>query len=111
MADYDVTLEGSALEYDTVEAEFPQSIKIDSTHTLVTWQGSGNDGFVQVMERNDTTEAVTAKGSKLEHDTGIQYLSSIQQIDSNHFALFYVGNDVYVQTIEVNLTTWAVSEV
>jgi hypothetical protein len=58
MADYDVTLAGSAFRI-TFDGYNFSSVKIDSTHALAVWSDVGSDGFAQVLERDPSDESIT----------------------------------------------------
>jgi len=108
-----ITTLGTPLEYDATNGRFPECIKVDANHFLNFWSGTDNDGFAQVFTVNLTTWAVTATGTPLEFDTAGYFGGSVAQVDSNHFTLFYIDNSIngIVSNFEVNLTTYAVTEV
>jgi hypothetical protein len=113
MAAWDITTAGAAFEFETTLMQFPTiPIAVDANHFFASYAGSGSDGFVSVFTVNTTTWAVTEAGT-LEHDTQNQQYSAAVQIDTNHFAVFYLGSattlDGFVQTFTVNTSTWAVS--
>lgn len=112
MSDYDISMLDSALEFDTTEWWYISSFKIDSTHVLVCWTGSDNDGFAQVFEVDTWDYSVSKLWTALEFDTLQAYYNSIEQIDENHFICFYTwyGFDGFATVLEVNLSTWAVTE-
>jgi hypothetical protein len=103
---------GSALEFDTSNGLKSKCIKVDATHFLAVWSGSGNDGFAQVFTVNTSTWAVTATGTALEFDTSNGVDFSLAQVDANHFICFYsgAGDDGLATILEVNLGTFAVTE-
>lgn len=111
MASYDITLKGTALEFDTTDCNSNSCYAIDSTHVINFWGGVLGDGFAQVFAVNTTTWAVTTAGAALEFDTQDGISNSCFIIDSNHFINFYRGlsGDGYVQTYTVNTTTWAIT--
>jgi len=55
--------------------------------------------------------SVTTAAAILEFETSLDAYNSCYQIDSNHFINFWFGvdSDGYVQTFEVNTTTWAIT--
>jgi len=106
---------GTALEFDTVDGLENKCLRISSTRFINFWSGSGSDGFVQVFAV-DTTSAnytVTALGTALEFDTSDNSSNAPAQIDANHFINFYTGvsGGGFVSNFEVNLATFAVTEV
>ncbi len=111
MADYDVTTAGSAIEFDTVLAQFNSAVKIDETHFINFWSGNGSDGFAQVFAVSTSTWAVTTAAASLEFDT--TYAGNIQSvaIDSNHFLVSRTNTSSYcvAQVFAVSTSTWAVT--
>ena len=107
------TLEGTPLEFDTTNGEWNACHRIDGTHYINFWTGASGDGFAQVFLVNTTTWAVTALGTPLEFDTAEATYNAVTQIDSNHFMNCYrgTGSDGIASIFEVNLGTWAVTEV
>jgi len=113
MANWDITTAGSAFEFETTLMAHPtKPYVIDTNHFFVSYQGAASDGFASVFAVNTSTWAVTEAGT-LEHDTQNQTWSSCVQIDTNHFAVWYLGSttttDAYVQTFAVNTSTWAIT--
>jgi hypothetical protein len=106
-----VTTASASLEFDTVIGYEPSNYKVDTNHLIVFWGGSGTDGFVQILEVNTTTWAISTSAASLEFDTQDCRWNSCSQIDSNHFVNFWTGNgdDGFVQVFEVNTSTWAVT--
>lgn len=104
---------GTGLEFDTTNLIDVEAILFDgSNHVLVTWSGSGNDGFAQILTVNLSTWAVTAEGSALEFDTTNGNHFGLVQIDSTHALVTYQGasGDGFAQVLAVNTSTWAVTE-
>ena len=111
MASYDITAQSTALEFDTANGKYNSCYQIDSNHFINFWSGDGDDGYTQVFEVNESTKAITAKGTPLEFDTVNGAFNSCFKIDSNHFINFWsgAGSYGYTQVFEVNLSTWAVT--
>jgi hypothetical protein len=53
-----VTTSASSLEFDTQDAAYNTSYKIDSNHFINFWAGPGSDGFVQVFSVEMVTSAI-----------------------------------------------------
>lgn len=107
-----VTKIGSALEYDTSDSKGNKVLRITSAKFILFWSGPSGDGYVQVLDVNASTFAVTTVGSALEFDTSDAPQMSAAQVNSNHFTLLYTdGAALYVSNFEVNTGTWAVTEV
>lgn len=103
---------GTPLEFDIAAAANNKCIQIDATHYLNIWSGSGSDAFAQVFLVNATTWAVTAIGTPFEFDTSNGFDFSINEIDANHFIVFYGNgdsNEGLARVLEVNLSTFAVT--
>jgi len=105
-----VTTAGADFEYHGQTA-FNKCWQVDENHFINFFQGTDYDGLVQIMEINTSTWAITTSAATLEFDTQNDQWNSCYQIDSNHFINFWVGfeSDEYVQTFEVNTSTWAVT--
>ncbi len=101
---------GSPLEFDTTLNDYNSCVKVDATHFLNFWKGSGNHGFAQVFLVNSSTFAVTAVGSALDFDATLGAFNSCGKIDSNHFINFWCnGGTGKTQVFNVNLSTYAVT--
>lgn len=106
-----ITSAGSLLEFDTNTAGFNHSIKIDDTHFLNIWAGTGGAVFGQIFSVNTISFNVTKLSTAFQIDTeGADFSLSI--IDANHVILFYQGPSVQGKAVvlEIDLSTWAVSE-
>lgn len=107
-----VSTAAALLEFDTQNGNYSSIFEVDTNHFITFWGGgAGTTGYVQVLEVNTSTWAVTTSAASLEHDTQGGSYNSCYKIDTNHFIDFYQGldGDGFVQVIEVNTTTWAVS--
>ena len=98
--------------FEFTEAEHLSSLKVDEDHVLVFWKDSASDGNAQVMEINPATGVMTAIGSPVVFDAANGAFNASCQVDANHFINFWQGasNDGFVQVFEVNLTTFAVTD-
>lgn len=113
MANYVITTSGSAFEFETTLMAYPtRPFAIDTNHFFVCYQGAGSDGFASVFAVNTSTWAVSEAGT-IEHDTQNDTWNSCVQIDTNHFAVWYLGSatttDGFVQVFTVNTSTWAIT--
>ena len=108
-----VTAEGTALEFDTVQAIFNSCAKIDDTHFINFWAGNGGGGFAQVFTVDTDTWAVTKEGTAFKFDTYGVY-NSCAKIDANHFINFWRGSSPswhgFAQVFTVDTSTWAVTK-
>jgi hypothetical protein len=87
--------------------------KIDDTHYLAFWEGTGSDGFAQVLEVDLQTGAITPLGTAITFEAGTNSQNSCQKIDSTHYINVWKGTsgDGFAQVFSVNLTSWAVAAV
>jgi len=107
------TANGTALEFDTDIYIDGSSKKVDANHFLLTWAGTGTDGFAQIFTVNTSTWAVTVEGTALEFDVTRGDQNSLVQLTSTHFLNCYSGTgaDGFAQVLAVNTSTWAVTTV
>lgn len=103
--------EYTPLEFDTVNSLYNKLLKIDGTHFINLWAGSGSDGYAQVFEVNTSTWEVTALGSNLEFDTTNGTWIEAYMFDSNKVVLINngTGGDGYIRMLSINTSTWAVT--
>jgi hypothetical protein len=89
---YDIST-ASTLAYDTSATlhQDNNTIAYDSTHVINAWEGSNNDGFVQVFSYTPTTGALAEVGTALEFDTSDASDAKMVLIDSTHFAMVWVS--------------------
>lgn len=106
-----VTTAGARLEFDTTLGHYNQIQKIDTNHYFIAWSGSGNDGYVQVLNVDTTTWAVTTAAASLEWEVALSRWQSVVPVDTNHFVMFTEGNasDGFAVVFAVDTTTWAVT--
>lgn len=107
------TAEGTPLEFDIDTYTDGSAQQVDSNHFLLTWAGTGTDGFAQIFTVNLTTWAVTVEGTALEFDTTRGDQNSLVQLTSTHYLNCYssAGSDGFAQVLAVNTSTWAVTAV
>ena len=91
------------LEYDTTDGWSNSLVLIDSTHLILAYSGSGNDGYLKTFSIDANADNITNIHT-LEHDTTQGYNNSLVKIDATHYALAYSGseNDGYLKTILLN---------
>lgn len=115
-----ITQAGSATEFDTTDFSGynggPMAQKVDATHVVVSWFQSGGGGLSQVLSINTGTWAVTAEGTPLTFDaSNVQYVGVTPLDGVNHYLVTYRDDgstgDGKAQVIEVNTSTWAVTNV
>ena len=105
-----ITTANSLLAFDTgASAQSQRCYKIDDTHIINFWAGPGNDGYAQVFDINTSTWEVTTAAASLEYDTVGSLEKTVQQIDDNHFILFWNFGAGYCQVLEVNTSTWVIT--
>ena len=108
-----VSAAGDKFNFRAAASRYMKCLKIDSTHILVvfrtfdsTWQN-----WAQVMEVNTSTWEISAAGSAFSFGAGADGWNSINQVDLNHFIVFWADGDGdgQAQILEVNTSTWAVT--
>lgn len=106
-----VSTSSARLEFDTTLGHYNQIQKIDTNHYFIAWSGSGNDGYVQVLNVDTTTWAVTTAAASLEWEVALSRWQSVVPVDTNHFVMFTEGNasDGFAVVFAVDTTTWAVT--
>lgn len=100
--------------YNTAQVGHNSCGKVDSTHFINFWAGSGGHGFVQVFNVNLSTFAVTALSSPLTFDSNIDAFNSCSFVDSTHFLNFWTGAATgtgQTQVFAINPSTFAVTAV
>lgn len=111
-ADWTIT-PGTALEFDLVLFNEGSIQQIDATHFLVCWSG-GTTGHLRarVLEVNAGTDEVTAAGDEFVVNAAASYSGQTVKMDETHVIVIYTASSTgYVQTLEVNTSTWAITEV
>lgn len=115
-----ITQAGAATEFDTSNFSGynggPMVQTIDSTHVIVAWGTASSVGQAQVLSINTGTWAVTAEGTVHEFDnSSVQYIGVTPLDLTNHYLITYRDDgstgDGKAQVVEVNLSTWAVTNV
>lgn len=104
---YAVTALGSAFEFDTANGQNFSVSQIDSSHFIVFYTGTGNDGIATVLAVNLGTWAVTQPGSPLTFEAGSTSDNSCASLgNGTHFINFWTNK---VQVFSVNTSTWAIT--
>jgi len=105
-----------SLEHDAITGFDNSLVKIDDTHFMLAYAGSGNDGFIKTFSI-DGSYNITQIDS-LEHDTVNGNYNSLVKIDDTHFILAYSGDssDGFIKTFSIEpppptVTTNAVTSV
>ena len=86
---FDNVTQIDSLEHDTGNGTFNSLIKIDATHFILAYAGTGFDGFITTFSI-DGGYNIT-KINSLEHDIANSSYNSLVMIDSTHFFLSYAG--------------------
>lgn len=96
---YAVT-ELNELSHDSIGGDSSVDI-IDSTHFIVAYRGTANDGFVATFSVNGSY--VITEIASLEHDTANGYSFVVRVIDATHFAIRYADlTNVYLKTFSMD---------
>ena len=111
MAAYDITTNGSSLEFDTQNYVQAMNVMMDDNHCVLCWAGPSSHAFAQAFTINTSTWAVTTANSSLEFDTQGGNVNNCIKIDSTHILNIwnYSGSGSYAQVLAVNTSTWAVT--
>lgn len=109
---YNLTVVGSAFEFDTTSASSFTLAQVDSSHFIIFY--TGPVGRALVLAVNLGTFAVTAAGAAFTFDalnTGSNSCAPIG--DGVRFINFWAGsgNDGFVQVFLVNTGTWAITAI
>lgn len=88
----------------------PALAKIDSTHFLCSYSGSGDDGIATVLTVYPATWYVT-RGIPFTYDSKNGKSPSLAQIDSNHYLCAYSGDndDGWATVLQVDPGTWQIT--
>jgi hypothetical protein len=92
-----------SLEHDTTQGTQNSLVMIDSTHFILAYAGTDNDGFIKTFSIDENYDNITEIDS-LEHDFSTGSLNSLVMIDSTHFILAYTGtdNDGFIKTFSID---------
>ena len=106
-----VTTANSAFEFDAVSDNNNSCSLIDANHVINFWIGDSTDAYAGIFTVNTTTWAITTASTYLDFDPAATGDNFCVKIDDNHYINFWEGsgNDGFVQTFEINTTTWAVT--
>ncbi len=96
-------------------SDYNTILPVDTNHFIITSIDSTTPkSYMQVLEVNTTTWAVTTSGALFEFQTnpaGKGYSISGFKVDTNHFMYAWgrTSTDAYAQTMVVNTSTWAIT--
>ena len=90
------------LEHDTLQGFYNSAVKIDDTHFMLAYSGSGSDGFVKTFSVDGS--GTIAQIDSLEHDTVNGTYNSLIQLSATHFMLAYAGdgNDGFIKVFSID---------
>jgi hypothetical protein len=99
---YEITNVGSTLEFDTADGNVPNIGIIDETHFVMSWEGSGSDGYIATFSIDEDYNIT--KINELEFDTDTGRLPALGMLDSTHPVVAYTGEgtDGYVKTFSID---------
>lgn len=113
-----ITEPNAEIEFDTnnYTGTYKSLEKVDSTHFLTCWNDGGAEAMILTV--NASTSAITAESagilSPVTNSANPEASISLTPLDNdNHFLVTFLGSlaDGYAQVIEVNKSTWAVTNV
>jgi len=96
---------GDKFQFDSIGARDNSLVKINSTHYLNVYSGTGVDGYAVVLEVDGTT--ITKPGSAFEFDPVTAQENSAVKIDDTHYLNIYAGDglDGYAVVLVVDGAT------
>jgi hypothetical protein len=108
-----ITGSGSPLEYNTTQGGMASLSMLSSTLILVSYQGSGNDGYAQTLTLNTTNWTVGYFGSALEYDITQHTNGRVLVLSSSSVLILWSGpgGDGFAQVFSVNTGTGAITAV
>lgn len=102
-----VSTAGAVFTVDTNSSSGPYSsiAQVDSSHFILFFTGTDNDGYATTLAINTSTYAITTTGSAVEFDTTSGLYSTCAKMDTNHFVNVWQGasSDGFVQAFGVTL--------
>ncbi|SVD52646.1 uncharacterized protein METZ01_LOCUS405500, partial [marine metagenome] len=81
----------STLEHNTYAGRFNSLVKVDADTYVASYQGKSQDGFISTFTVSADGTSIT-EVTRLEHDTGHLYQSSLVQVDSDTYLCAYGNN-------------------
>jgi Tfp pilus assembly protein PilE len=101
---------GSGDEFDPVKGQDTSLAKVDATHYLLAYTGSGDDGYALILNVDTGTGDITV-GTECEFDTTMGKTPNLCQVDATHYLCAYqgTGQDGYAVILTVNTGDWTVS--
>jgi hypothetical protein len=101
---------GSAVEFDAVMGQNTALAKVDATHYLLAYTGSGDDGYALILTVDTAAGTITC-GTELEFDTSMGRTPALIQVDSTHYLCTYqgTGQDGYAVILTVNTGDWTIT--
>jgi hypothetical protein len=102
-ANCDNITEVDDLEHDTVYGMEGSLLLIDSTHVMLAYSGSGNDGFLKTFSYDGSFATLTQIDS-LEFDTTNARGNSLIKLNPTHYVVAYGGTDFdgYIKTFSID---------
>jgi len=104
MAEYDITIKGSGLEFDTTDASYPVMAKLSATRFITAWMQSGGL-LLSCYDLNTSTGAITQVGSSTFPGyslTGTFPIGLLTLTSSRVFAIYADASDTYCETFPVD---------
>jgi len=105
--------EVDSLEHDTnADATTNSLVQVDSDTYALAYSGFGGDGFISTFTISSDGSTITEVDS-LEHDTTLGLSNSLVQVDSDTYALAYVGadRDGFISTFTISADGSTITEV
>ena len=98
-------------EYDTSNGEAPALYKIDNTHYLCAYGGSGSDGWVNIL-KVDTGNWTITEEYDFEFDPSSGQNPALTQIDQTHYLCAYkgLGEVGWAFVLTIDTGNWTISK-
>jgi len=94
----------AAFEFDSDTGYTPAINQIDTTHYLVSYEGTSTDGWSVVLNVNTSTWAITTSSAAFEFDPSQGGAPAIAQIDTTHYLAPYGGPDADGWSVVLDIT-------
>lgn len=112
-----ISVVGTPVSVDTC-AGWTSMAKLDATHAIVTYSGSGADGYAAILAVNNGTYAVThvtSGGTFMFRGTFTINGTSVAMISSSPMTVIIGygdaggGQQTYIRSFSINTSTWAIT--
>jgi len=98
-------------EFANSKGKYPALVRIDSTHYLCAYQGSGDHGWAVVLTVDTNNWTITSE-TAFEFDNSRGKYPTMAQIDTTHYLCVYEGpsDDGWAVVLTVDTGNWTISK-